>query len=96
MDTGYVMMAHESPSLELFGTDGVISIWGGDQVLSIRLYRDDWKTNVAGWIDVEIHGLDSAWAEHPSTLLSLADAVLDGKPLLNTPRHMTHVMLMMP
>ena len=30
MDTGYVMMSTEAPSLELFGTEGVISTWGGD------------------------------------------------------------------
>ncbi|MCI0439508.1 MAG: Gfo/Idh/MocA family oxidoreductase, partial [Chloroflexi bacterium] len=95
MDTGYVMMSTEAPSLELFGTEGVISTWGGDQVLSIRLYRDDWKTNVAGWLDVDIPGLDSVWAHHASTLLSLADAVLDGKPLPNQPRHMAHVVEIM-
>ena len=33
----------------------------------------------------------SRWALHPATLLSLADAVLDGKPLLNGPRQMAHV-----
>ena len=91
MDTGYVMMASESPSMELFGTEGVLSVWGGDQVLRLRLYKDDWNTNVAGWQNVDISGLDSAWAHHASTLLSLADAVLEGKPLVNDPRHMVHV-----
>ena len=40
---------------------------------------------------MDIPSLDSRWAKHPSTLLSLADAVLDGKPLVNGPRHMAHV-----
>ncbi|MCH7802294.1 MAG: Gfo/Idh/MocA family oxidoreductase [Chloroflexi bacterium] len=91
MDTGYVMMASEAPDMELFGTEGVISTYGGDQVERIRLYKDDWNTDVAGWQDVDIPGLESRWAKHPSTLLSLADAVLDGKPLVNGPRHMAHV-----
>ena len=39
MDTGYVMMASEAPDMELFGTEGVISTYGGDQVDRIRLYR---------------------------------------------------------
>ena len=79
MDTGYVMMATEAPSMELFGTDGVISVWGGDQVLKIRLYKDDWETDVAGWLDVDIPNLDSAWAQHPSTLLSLAEPASQGQ-----------------
>ena len=91
MDTGYVMMSTEAPSMELFGTEGVLSTWGGDQVLQIRLYKDDWETDVAGWLDVPIPGLDSPWAQHASTLLSLADAVLDGRPLPNDPRQMVHV-----
>jgi len=91
MDTGYVMMASETPDMELFGPEGVISTYGGDQVDRIRLYKDDWNTDVAGWQDVDIPSLDSRWAKHPSTLLSLADAVLDGKPLVNGPRHMAHV-----
>ena len=91
MDTGYVMMASKAPDMELFGTEGVISTYGGDQVDRIRLYKDDWNTDVAGWQDVDIPSLDSRWAKHPSTLLSLADAVLDGKPLVNGPRHMAHV-----
>lgn len=95
MDTGYVMMASEGPDLEIFGTEGVISTWGGDQVTTIRLYKDDWKTDVAGWTEVDIPGLDSEWSQHPSTLLSLADAVLDGKPLPNSPRHMAHVIEIM-
>ncbi len=95
MDTGYVTMAQESPSMELFGTDGVLSIWGGDQVLRIRLYKDDWKTDVSGWQDVDIPGMNSRWAQHAATLLSLADAVLDGKPLLNGPRHSAHVVEIM-
>ena len=95
MDTGYVSMAQESPSMELFGTDGAIPIWGGDQVMRIRLYKDDWKTDVAGWQDVDISGMSSRWAQHPATLLSLADAVLDGKPLLNGPRHIAHVVEIM-
>ena len=65
------------------------------QVLSIRLYKDDWNTDVAGWQDIEIPALNSVWAEHASTLLSLADAVLDGKPLVNSPRHMAHVIEVM-
>lgn len=40
---------------------------------------------------MDISGLDSAWAHHASTLLSLADAVLEGKPLVNDPRQMVHV-----
>ena len=95
MDTGYVMMAATGPDMELFGTDGVLAVWGGDQVLKIRLYKDDWKTDVAGWTDVDIPGLESDWSLHPSTLLSLADAALDGKPLLNGPRHMAHVIEVM-
>lgn len=95
MDTGYVMMASEAPDLELFGTEGTLCTYGGDQVLRIRMYKDDWQTDVAGWQDIDIPGLDSAWAEHPSTLLSLADAVLDDKPLLNGPRHMAHVIEIM-
>jgi predicted dehydrogenase len=95
MDTGYVMMSSESPSLELFGTDGVLSTWSGDQVLKIRLYKDDWKTDVAGWLDVPIPGMESRWAHHASTLLSLAYAVLDGAPLVNSPRHMARVVEIM-
>ena len=91
MDTGYVAMSSESPMMSLFGTDGTIEVYGGDQVLRIRLYRDDWKTDVDGWQDVDIPGLDTRWALHPATLLSLADAVLDGKPLLNGPRQLAHV-----
>lgn len=91
MDTGYVAMSSEAPSMSLFGSDGTIEVYGGDQVLRMRLYRDDWETNVDGWQDVNIPGLDSRWALHPATLLSLADAVLDGKPLLNGPRQMAHV-----
>ena len=91
MDTGYVMMASEAPDLELFGTEGTLCTYGGDQVLRIRMYKDDWQTGIAGWQDIDIAGLDSAWSEHPSTLLSLADSVLDDKPLLNGPRHMAHV-----
>ena len=91
MDTGYVMMASEAPDMELFGTEGTLSTYGGDQVEKIRLYKDDWKTDVAGWQDVDIPNLESRMTKHPSTLLSLADAVLDGKPLVNGPRHMAHV-----
>jgi predicted dehydrogenase len=91
MDTGYVAMSSESPMMSLFGTDGTIEVYGGDQVLRIRLYRDDWKTDVDGWQDVHIPGLDTRWGLHPATLLSLADAVLDGKPLLNGPRQLAHV-----
>ncbi len=91
MDTGYVMMASEAPDMELFGTEGTLSTYGGDQVEKIRLYKDDWKTDVAGWQDVDIPNLESRMSKHPSTLLSLADAVLDGKPLVNGPRHMVHV-----
>jgi predicted dehydrogenase len=91
MDTGYVAMATEAPSMELFGSEGTLAVYGGDQVLRMRLYQDDWSTDIAGWRDVDIPGLESRWAEHPSTLLSLADAVLDGKPLLNGPRQMAHV-----
>ena len=91
MDTGYVTMASEAPDMELFGTEGVISTYGGDQVGRIRLYKDDWNTDVAGWQDVDIPSLDSRWAKHSSTLPSLADAVLDGKPLVTGPRHMAHV-----
>jgi predicted dehydrogenase len=91
MDTGYVAMSSEAPMMSLFGTDGTIEVYGGDQVLRIRLYRDDWKTDVGGWQDVDIPGLDTRWALHPATLLSLADAVLDGKPLLNGPRQLSHV-----
>ena len=91
MDTGYVTMASEAPDMELFGTEGVISTYGGDQVDRIRLYKDDWNTDVAGWQDVDIPSLDSRWAKHSSTLPSLADAVLDGKPLVTGPRHMAHV-----
>jgi len=86
-----VAMASEAPMMSLFGTDGTIEVYGGDQVLRIRLYRDDWKTDVEGWQDVDIPGLDTRWALHPATLLSLADAVLDGKPLLNGPRQLAHV-----
>ena len=39
MDTGYVMMASETPDMEFFGAEGVISTYGGDQVDRIRLYR---------------------------------------------------------
>ena len=95
MDTGYVMMASEAPSMELFGTEGVLSTWGGDQVTQIRLYTDNWDTDVAGWQDVDIPGLESAWAHHAATLLSLADAVLDNKRLNNGPRHMAHVVEVM-
>ncbi|MCH8235489.1 MAG: Gfo/Idh/MocA family oxidoreductase [Chloroflexi bacterium] len=91
MDTGYVVMGTEAPSMSLFGSEGTIEVYGGDQVLRMRLYRDDWDTNVDGWQDVDIPGLDSRWAMHPATLLSLADAVLDGKPLLNGPRQLAHV-----
>ena len=63
MDTGYVMMASEAPDLELFGTEGVISTYGGDQVDRIRLYKDDWNTDVAGWQDVDIPRLDSRWGQ---------------------------------
>lgn len=91
MDTGYVVMATEAPSMSLFGSDGTIEVYGGDQVLRIRLYQDNWETDVNGWQDIEIPGLDSRWALHPATLLSLADAVLDGKPLLNGPRQLAHV-----
>ena len=35
--------------------------------------------------------LDTPWALHTVTLLSLADAVLDGKPLLNGPCQLAHV-----
>ncbi|MDA1258206.1 MAG: Gfo/Idh/MocA family oxidoreductase [Chloroflexi bacterium] len=91
MDTGYVVMSTEAPCMSLFGSEGTIEVYGGDQVLRIRLYKDDWETDIAGWQDVEIRGLDSRWALHPATLLSLADAVLDGKPLLNGPRQLAHV-----
>ena len=91
MDTGYVMMASEAPDMELFGTEGTLATYGGDQVERIRLYKDDWNTDVAGWQDVDIPGLESRLSKHPSTLLSLADAVLDDEPLVNGPRHMAHV-----
>ena len=91
MDTGYVMMNTEAPSMELFGTEGVLSTWGGGQITKIRLYKDDWETDVSGWQDVYIPGLDSAWTEHASTLLSLADAVLDGKPLPNGLEQTVHM-----
>ena len=95
MDTGYVMMQTEAPSMELFGTEGVLSLWGGDMIERIRLYQDYWETNVAGWLDVDIPGLDTILANHAYTLISLADTVLDGKPLVNGPRHMAHAVEIM-
>ena len=69
----------------------MLSTWGGDQVARIRLYKDDWETDVAGWQDVYIPGLDLVRVEHASTLLSLADAVLDGRPLPNGLEQTVHM-----
>ena len=95
MDTGYCTMANRGPVLELFGTKGVIAAWGGDMATRIEIYQDDWTTNVAGWRDVEIPGLNGVWSQHPSTLLHLADVVHRNAKLLTGPRQMTHVVEIM-
>lgn len=91
MDTGYCSMATRGPVLELFGTEGVICAWGGDMATRIEIYQDDWQTDVAGWRDVDIPGATGVWSVHPSTLLHLAEVVLDGRPLLTGPQQSAHI-----
>jgi predicted dehydrogenase len=91
MDTGYCSMATRGPVMELFGTEGVICAWGGDMATRIEIYQDDWQTDVAGWRDVDIPGLNGVWSLHPCTLLHLAEVVLDGKKLLTGPEQSAHV-----
>lgn len=95
MDSGYCTMATRGPSMELFGSEGVICVWGGDMPTRLEIYQDDWATDVAGWRDVPVPGLQSAWAAHPATLLHLAEVVLEGKKLLTGPRHMAHIVEIM-
>jgi len=93
VDSGYCVPGSRAPRIELFGTDGTLSLsgYGADQ--SLEVFVDDMRRSVRGWITPEVH------IPQPTTramgVAHVVDCLLDGKELVLTPEHARHVIEIM-
>ena len=93
VDSGYCVPDSKSPQLELFGTDGTLSLVGCRADPPIEIFVDDMARGVRGWIRPE------GRVPQPTTramgVAHVVDCLLDGDDLILTPEHARHVIEIM-
>jgi UDP-N-acetyl-2-amino-2-deoxyglucuronate dehydrogenase len=91
VDCTYCVKASRSPHLEIFGSEGTITL-SHDREHRLQLFKDDMQTGVRGWVEPLIR-----WPEfqHAYCVKDLWEAIEeDRKPVLS-PEHARHVVEIM-
>jgi predicted dehydrogenase len=94
VDSGYCVTGSRGPRMELFGTDGTISVagYGGDPPFEIFL--DDMSRGVRGWVRPDEQELPEPITRAVG-VAHVVDCLLDGGELVLTAEHARHVIEIM-
>ena len=92
VDGSFCIRETKAPSLEIYGSDGTITVNPYGAEYPISLWRDDVKLDVRGWMGVEMRGAQWGLAmgvEH------LIDCILEDKHPVTSGEHARHVLEIM-
>jgi predicted dehydrogenase len=93
-DCGWCVRAAKGPQMQIFGTEGVISVNAHDEPHPLSIWRDDEAHNIHGWMDIDLHR-KPRWSlvkgvEH------LIECILDtSQPIVTSGEHARHVIEIM-
>jgi predicted dehydrogenase len=94
VDSGYCVTGSRAPRMELFGTDGTISVGGYGDDPPFEIFLEDMSRGVRGWMRPEEQQL-SRPATRAVGVAHVVDCLLDGEELILTPEHARHVIEIM-
>jgi predicted dehydrogenase len=93
VDSGYCTLATKSPSLELYGSRGTISVSGSGRTAPIEIFRDDLELDVRGWGTVEME--EGQRMGLAANVAHMIDCILEDKKPIISGEHARHVIEIM-
>jgi predicted dehydrogenase len=88
LDATYCVLAYRGPRMQIFGSEGTISVGGARTGAQVELFRE--KTG--DWADVDVEPEE---ATRDLGVLHVVDCLREGKPLLLTGEHGRHLVEIM-
>ena len=94
LDCGWCVRAAKGPSMQIFGTDGVIAVNERGSAHPLSIWRDDERHGLYGWMDIDLPGRPQ-WGL-PMGVEHLIECILDPRlPIITTGEHARHVIEIM-